>query len=129
MKPLPMLKMPAMRCDDGCGACCGIVLCREDEYQAVEAYARENGIIPKAQGVTCPFFQGGTCKVYPVRPFVCQLFGHSKKLPCPRGHNVNIPTTLERKLNKKNGKPTRWLHEMLGEGWQSHLLQEVRKNP
>jgi Fe-S-cluster containining protein len=97
--PLPVLpKMPHMKCDTGCDACCGPVACNRDEYERVTGYAAAHGITPIRQGITCPYFQGGKCAVYPVRPFVCQLFGHVPELHCPRGYNVNIPEKRERKL-------------------------------
>lgn len=131
MKPLPMLKMPAMQCDKGCGACCTLVMCHEDEFQNIVEFIQARGIVPRKQGITCPLYQDGTCTVYEHRPWICQMMGHTKELECSRGYNRNIPTTVERKLAKKymNVPPTRILHELLGEGWQSLLLQEVRKNP
>ena len=78
-------------------------------------YARFNGIRPRAQGVTCPWFQEGRCAVHPVRPRVCQLFGHSEKLLCKHGYNVNLPERkVRRELNRK--RPETNLHEVLGPG-------------
>lgn len=107
-------KLPIMQCDPGCGECCGPALCTEQEYQQVVGYARNRGIEPLRQGMTCPFYQGGTCSVYEARPFVCRLFGHSEKLTCCRGYNVNIPARREQQLRRdyeKRGPTTRFLHE------------------
>lgn len=116
------ISLPIMQCDDNCGQCCGIVICKEHEYQKVVKYAADHGITPKSQGSTCPFYQQGRCQVYEVRPFVCQLFGHSPKLTCCKGYNVNIPAITERRLTRKYGKPDRFLHETLGDDWTKPLF-------
>ena len=46
-------QLPAMRCDVGCGDCCGIVPAPPNEYAAVVAYAKKNNIKPRRQGITC----------------------------------------------------------------------------
>jgi Fe-S-cluster containining protein len=91
-------KLPSMKCDAGCGRCCGPVGCTVAEYDAVVAYAGANGITPARQGITCPYYQGGTCAVYPVRPMLCRLFGHTPKMVCANGHNVNVPEKRERRI-------------------------------
>jgi hypothetical protein len=55
--------LPAMRCDAGCGECCGVIPVTETEYRRVERFAREHGIVPVDHGasgdkLTCPFYQG-----------------------------------------------------------------------
>lgn len=109
--------LPVMQCDSGCGACCGVVLCKEGEYQKILAHANEHGISPMQQGVTCPWYQNGGCAVYPVRPGICRLFGHTEKLACKHGYNVNITSALERVAKRAIGNPTRCLHEVLGDQW------------
>jgi hypothetical protein len=111
MKRLPIL--PPMQCDPGCGDCCGPVIVTEVEYQAVRSFAQKRSLLPVKQGLTCPFYQGGTCTVYEVRPFACQLFGHIEELPCSRGYNVNISSEVGGKAAMRNGRPTRMLHELL----------------
>jgi Fe-S-cluster containining protein len=86
--------LPPMRCDDGCGDCCGIVPVTETEYRRIERYVKEHGIEPKEHdgaAHTCPVYIDGKCAVYPVRPMICQVFGHAEDLPCSRGYNVNVP--------------------------------------
>lgn len=110
------LSLPVIQCDEGCSDCCGPVLCKSNEYDAVIAYAKGHGIEPVDQGVTCPWFQGGRCSVYPVRPWICQMFGHSKKLVCSRGYNRNISTVKERKMRDAynlNPDTARLLHEAI----------------
>jgi len=105
--------MPAMQCDSGCGHCCGLAPATEAEFQKVKRYVTAKGIVPVDQGVKCPFYQNGTCAVYEVRPFACQLFGHSARMPCSRGYNVNIDPVVAKRLVQLNGQPVRLLHELL----------------
>ncbi len=90
---------------DGCGLRCmdGFTVTRA-EYDAVQVYlaslpdeevarirAQEKTVPwPGAEdtGATvtfCPWrdSESGNCFVYPVRPTVCRLFGHTPWLPCP----------------------------------------------
>ena len=119
-------RLPTMQCDDGCGDCCGVVPVSEREFNRVGRYAREHGLSPKDNGVTCPWFQGGKCVVYPVRPGLCEAFGHSVKMPCPRGYNVNVP---ERQIRKVvwDGKPKpMFLHQALvGQVGDCEVLVEM----
>jgi Fe-S-cluster containining protein len=105
-----------MQCDDGCGECCGLVPATETEFRRIERYIKEHDITPIATtNGTCPLYQGGKCTVYPVRPLICQLFGHSehKMMQCFRGYNVNIPEREVQRMITANGKATRVLHELL----------------
>jgi len=116
MRKLPIFSpLPPMRCDDGCGKCCGIAPASPDEYRAVVRYARANNITPKKQGLTCPFYQGGTCAVYPVRPVMCRVFGHSEDLPCPHGYNTNVDQAIVDGMITAQGDPKEatMLHQAL----------------
>jgi Fe-S-cluster containining protein len=118
--------IPPMRCDTGCGECCGVVPATETEFRAVERFIAEHGIHPAAHtDGTCPFYQGGGCKIYPVRPLVCRLFGHSVDplMTCPRGYNVNVEERDVVRMLRANGKNTHVLHE-LAPNWDDikHLI-------
>lgn len=120
------LSLPMMRCDEGCSDCCGPVLCKPAEFRAVAAYAEEHGIAPMRHGITCPWFQEGKCQVYPVRPWVCQMFGHSSKLVCSRGYNRNVSRPREKKMAKGYGldkETAMLLHEVFDD------FAEVLKEP
>jgi Fe-S-cluster containining protein len=89
-----------------------VVLCKEEEYREVQEYVLANGLVPKKQGLTCPWYQEGECKVYPVRPGICRLFGHVERLECKHGRNVNVSGVVKRRAEKALGSPTRCLHEV-----------------
>jgi Fe-S-cluster containining protein len=118
--------IPSMQCDEHCGECCGLVPVTETEFRRVERFIDENGIeaVHYPDG-TCPFFQKGTCAIYPVRPLVCQLYGHSADplMTCPRGYNVNLPERQVVRMITANGKTTHVLHELVPE-WKAKALTE-----
>jgi len=113
MKKLKVL--PSMQCDEGCGDCCGIVPVTETEYRRIERYVKEHGIQPveHAEAYQCPVYIDGKCAVYPVRPLICQVFGHAEDLPCSRGYNANVPQQEVDRMIRNNGKSTRLLHELI----------------
>ncbi len=121
------LTLPAMQCDTNCGLCCGVVACTQGEYEAVQNYASEHGLSPVAQGLTCPWYQSGQCAVHDARPAVCRLFGHTERLECPKGYNVNVSGVLLRKYNERIKAATRVLHEAIS-GWTIDTMkQDVAK--
>jgi hypothetical protein len=117
MKPRRSLNLlPPMRCDEGCGACCGPVPVSHAEFVRIRQYVKEKGIVPVDQGTTCPLYLDGKCSVYPVRPPVCVAFGHSAGLPCERGYNVNADEGVVAKMVTSGGRPAHLLHELLDDG-------------
>jgi len=86
------LILPEMRCDSHCGQCCGVVAVTTAELVRINNYINMNGIVPKEQGDTCPFFQLGQCAIYEVRPRICQATGHTENLPCARGYGGETVT-------------------------------------
>jgi Fe-S-cluster containining protein len=111
-----------MKCDTGCGECCGIAPTTDSEFRRIEAFVQERGVVVVDQGITCPFYQGGRCVIYQVRPLSCRLFGHSEKMACPRGYNTNIPERKIRRAIERGGGAHRVLHEMHGPGWRERLV-------
>lgn len=110
-------KLPHAGCVSNCGDCCTITGGNEAEYQAVNEYAAAHNITPIRQGIRCPWYQGGQCAVYPVRPMVCRLYGHTPKMTCSFGHNCFITPRRERKIMGEYvdsyGSSPRFLHEVV----------------
>jgi len=116
MKPRSLNVLPSMQCDVGCGDCCGPVPVSLKRFKQIQVYIRENGILPKEQGETCPLYLDGKCSVYAVRPPICVAYGHSEKLPCSRGYNVNVEEPIVQRVAMSDGPPERLLHELLDDG-------------
>lgn len=106
-------EFPPMRCDDGCGECCGPAPATQAEFDRVVAYVLEHKITPKDQGITCPLYLDGKCSVYEVRPLICRAFGHAEGLSCSRGYNTNVPTEVVDARLRANGEGVTLLHEVL----------------
>lgn len=107
-------EFPPMRCDVGCGDCCGPAPASAAEFAQVVAYVREHKIVPKDQGLTCPLYLDGKCSVYAVRPLICRAFGHVEGLACSRGYNTNVAneSALDARL-RANGEAAHLIHEVL----------------
>lgn len=67
--------------------------------------------------------------MYPVRPFMCRLFGHSPAMVCDRGHNVNIPQKKEQRLMAQYvaSKPDVWLHGVVYD--EADMLHLIANDP
>lgn len=106
--------LPAMQCDDGCGQCCGPVPASTAELAAIRAFITEHGVVPKEQGITCPFYDG-KCGIYPVRPTLCRAFGHTKELKCAHGYGDRAlsDTSVRLLLKAQMKKGHRLLHSLL----------------
>ena len=124
-KKLPVL--PSMQCDDGCGACCGIVPASRAEYDAITQFAKRKGLMPVAQSHTCPWYQGGKCSVYEVRPTMCKVFGHVPEMSCIKGYNRNVSAKIVRNMitDSKARKDTVLLHQSLVDFRVSASIDEV----
>lgn len=111
MRRLPVF--PPMRCDDGCGDCCGPVTASPREMGAIRAYIKEHAIVPKKQGITCPFYDN-RCAIYPVRPLMCRAFAHTAELQCSRGYgDKSLRDDRLRKLIREQGTGAKLLHTLL----------------
>lgn len=130
--PLPQIdqRLPKMRCDDGCGDCCGPIIVSQFEYVHVVSYAKTHGIEPKDNGILrCPWFQDGRCAVHAARPAVCRIFGHVEDMQCSRGYNTNTSSEVAEQVYgpyvRMTEKHSRFLHEVLGKT-ASDVLDEIR---
>jgi ferredoxin len=108
-------RMEIATCDgcDGCGLRCmaGFTVTRT-EYEAVQAYlatlpeeevnrvAAQEKTVPwpgaEDSGATVTYcryrdMEKRNCFVYPARPTICRLFGHTEWLPCPIGAVSRVP--------------------------------------
>lgn len=112
-------QLPPMRCDRGCGKCCGIVPVGADEYERIAKVIGRRGIKPVAQGVTCPLYIDGQCSIYEARPLLCRIYGHDDHpaCTCPRGYNANAKPAVVAKwrtaLARNSRGGSRLLHELV----------------
>ncbi len=113
---LPVL--PPMRCDDGCGKCCGPVPVTAREFGAIQKYVDRHAIEPVFRPddpLRCPLFDGTRCTVHPVRPLICKVFGHTYRLDCPFGYNVNVSDRVIAGAILANGPALGLLGDLLTE--------------
>jgi hypothetical protein len=126
------LVLPPIDCIPGCGDCCGIVPAAQRELADIKRYVEKQNIKPLDQGVRCPLFQGGKCAVHPVRPRVCQAFGHERgRLECPhgRGKHLREPRSLAGWILAP-GKAVSTLHDaFLGPGATMRALESLNVDP
>lgn len=89
--------------------------------------ARQKGVTPVAQGMACPFYQGGKCSVYEARPTMCKVFGHVPEMSCCRGYNVNVDPMVVHQMIKSSGARGNavLLHDALVEFGVSESADEV----
>jgi Fe-S-cluster containining protein len=81
--------IPEVQCLPDCTVCCrafGIPSQTKIETRRIKSYLKKKGIIFKpAEGTTCPYVSDQGCTIYPVRPFICRLFGTAPNLLCQLG--------------------------------------------
>jgi len=83
-------QMPKSSCLAGCGECCGILYPSLTELRHIqdwcESHHREYKDFNMTTGLDCPYLrEDKLCSIYPVRPFLCRIFGVSSDLPCLLG--------------------------------------------
>ena len=85
--------IPDFICDEGCFECCknfGVPSRTQVEDERIRNFLQEHGMqLGRAKGNTCPYLREdlpeGGCSIYPVRPFICRLYGTSINYPCKIG--------------------------------------------
>jgi Fe-S-cluster containining protein len=84
-------QIPNMSCLPGCSDCCCIVRFSRHEVAQISTAKILRAIFVRFRQATtqkCPYLtKDKRCGIYPVRPFVCRLFGTSEieRLRCPKG--------------------------------------------
>jgi len=85
--------IPAMPLCDNCGECCGPVTVTEQEYGAIATFINERSIAWEAKAdLECGFLDAKAkrCRIYPVRPFACRLFGVAHEMACPHHPSATV---------------------------------------
>ena len=85
--------IPELMCTEGCYECCknfGVPSRTKVEDERLQTFFREHSMQPgEAKGHTCPYLDEslseGGCSIYPVRPFICRLYGTSPNYSCKMG--------------------------------------------
>jgi len=104
-------KIPGIECK-GCAECCGPTIWSNIEYLYIKRYLDKNNMQEKKYddkfmsnltslkiaNLTCPYLIDKKCSIYPVRPFICRIFGVVNKLKCPQ---LNLPPLLSEEVVKQ----------------------------
>ena len=101
--------IPEMNCKQGCHECCGPITWSPVEDMSIKEYMKEHNITDVhwsvkqyvANNFLCPYIKDDKCIIYPVRPIVCRLQGHIKKLPCPHKKDFDVSKQLEDQIMRK----------------------------
>jgi len=105
-----------------CGACCGPAPCSAAELDQVVQWAAAHDVVPRAQGLDCPFLalatptESAACRVYPVRPSVCRLMGQLPGLGCRfHGDRGTLSARAARRARKelRRSRPVTTLHSLV----------------
>lgn len=76
-------ELPTITCQGKCQKACGPIGMSEEEWHRIEE--RLGSAMPVPVTTTCPLLREGRCRIYPVRPAICRLFGLTRAMPCPFG--------------------------------------------
>lgn len=76
-------RIPEFECEYNCGECCGPVGFAAAEWQRLP----EKREFSDFKTLNCPYLdKDNQCSIYPLRPFICRLFGATDGLMrCPKG--------------------------------------------
>lgn len=78
-------QLPTVACRGLCAEACGGILLAVGEAERVRRYAHQ---APRTtpDGRRCIYLtEHERCRVYPVRPLICRVFGLVKRMSCPHG--------------------------------------------
>ena len=71
-------EIPEIECKGTCANQCT----SQVPFLKIEAKRTGN---KKARGPDCPHLEDGRCRVHPIRPLLCRIWGVSIQMPCPYG--------------------------------------------
>jgi len=82
--------IPDFKCIDGCTECCrkfGVPSMKQIERRRILSFTKKHNIkTDKKRELTCPYLEEGKgCRIYPVRPLICRLYGTSPSYMCIKG--------------------------------------------
>ena len=78
--------LPHIDCKQLCGdTACGPIQMSRDEAQRIDAFLGWRVNPRSKREGTCPMLKNGRCRVYPVRPMICRVWGLVPSLRCPFG--------------------------------------------
>ena len=128
-------EIPDFDCD-GCGDCCGPIKWFSSEDIAIKDFMKKNNIKYVRWGIEdyaknrfkCPYLtKDKKCKIYPVRPIICRLQGHTPKLPCGKNKPFDIS---KEKANELMAQVVNLDMDLLGadEMMRKEVLNEIRSN-
>lgn len=80
-------QIPSSKCPNDCGKCCGILFPSLAELRNIKEWCVAHHVEYRdfnyQLGIDCPYLaRDKSCSIYPVRPFLCRIYGVSKELPC-----------------------------------------------
>ncbi|SFM59789.1 YkgJ family cysteine cluster protein [Thermodesulforhabdus norvegica] len=91
--------IPRVPCPPGCITCCenfGVPSRTPVEDERIKAYLKEKGMsVKEATGTRCPYVTERGCSIYPVRPFICRLYGTSPNYMCIENYRPERLLSLE----------------------------------
>jgi hypothetical protein len=92
-------RIPAFECVPGCHDCCGPVTASSEEMFELPVISDDAHAVALAD-LSCPHLGDRGCRVYALRPLICQLFGTTPRLACPRGKRPEqmIDPLLDQKI-------------------------------
>ena len=122
---------PAMPECNSCGDCCGPVTATATEITAIRGFVEAHGIAwtEHDDPLTCGFYDRAEqkCRIYPVRPAACRMFGVVDEMPWPHfpdAASVSMPIHRAIQLGIMNPED-RLLSESFG-GTPGISLEEIQ---
>ena len=95
-------RLPAFKCREKCGECCGPVMWSLAEEIVIRDYLKKRGLeYRKSKSLLdkCPYLtKDKKCEIYEVRPLICRAYGVVEGLECPFVSANKLMSKAEYKL-------------------------------